>query len=124
MTRWISYRIASVVGDGAKYSGYQLLRSLSKQSRLRPSAGWFLEAYVHQWFRQGGKFEANRLPVCAIDATSKPMTPSGQSGPWSGLQIATSASPAMILKSVGQLGLKYVWPPKSGRAQAAARSSG
>jgi len=67
MTRWIAFRVASVADDQARYSSYQLYKSLSKQTVPRTSAGWLFEAFAHQWLRQGGKFQADKLPVRAVN---------------------------------------------------------
>ena len=48
--------------------------------------------------------------------------PSGQSGPWSGPWVRSPASPAVVLKSLGQSGLNYHQLPKPAGAQATAGS--
>ncbi|RPB04580.1 hypothetical protein L873DRAFT_1272476 [Choiromyces venosus 120613-1] len=59
-----------------------------------------------------------------IHSELRTVIPSGQSDPWSGLQVGSPASPVMIMKSLGQSGLKYLRPPKPGGTQATARSRG
>ena len=61
ITRWIACRLANHADTGAKEHGYQIFQALSQQSSLRSSAGWFFEAYTHDWLRKGGTFEADRL---------------------------------------------------------------
>jgi len=61
MTRWIACRIVSHADLGAKERGYKIFQSLSHQSSLRSSAGWFFELYTHNWLRKGGRFVADLL---------------------------------------------------------------
>ncbi|KAL0640431.1 squalene synthetase-like protein [Maublancomyces gigas] len=63
ITRWIAYRINKVQEGKAKQNSLMLFKSLSSQPSLRNSAGWFFEAYAHDWFGRGGSFQADELPI-------------------------------------------------------------
>jgi len=63
ITRWIACRILSSADCGAKERGYKIFQSLCQHPTIRTSAGWFFEAYAHQWLRQGGRFEADMLSL-------------------------------------------------------------
>lgn len=63
ITRWIAYRINNVQEGKAKQHSLMLFKSLSGQPILRSTAGWFFEAYAHDWFGRGGEFQADELPI-------------------------------------------------------------
>jgi len=42
-----------------------------------------------------------------VEVLMNSVFPSGQSGPWSGPWVGSPASPAVVLKSLGQSGLNY-----------------
>jgi hypothetical protein len=70
-TRWIAHRMTAATEEQAQQHTYKLFKTLARQSTLRTSAGWFFEAYAHDWFGKGGQFVADELP---IDGTNSPLT--------------------------------------------------
>ena len=70
-TWWIAYRVAVATEKESNYLFYGLFRHLSAQPQLCTSAGWFFEAYAHSWFRKGGEFEADELPVNGMNSQMK-----------------------------------------------------
>ena len=58
---WIACRIVNHWDISVKESGYKIFHSLSHQSTLTHSAGWFFEVYANNWLRKGGTFEATHL---------------------------------------------------------------
>ena len=62
-TRWIAQKLARATEGESKQEHFRLFRNLSGQPALRTSAGWLFETYVHDWFRAGGKFVVDFLPV-------------------------------------------------------------
>ncbi|RPA91002.1 hypothetical protein L873DRAFT_1831533 [Choiromyces venosus 120613-1] len=47
----------------SQLNSFKLYKQLTRQDPLRSMAGWFFEGYAHDWFRKGGSFEADKLPV-------------------------------------------------------------
>jgi len=65
-TRWIAYRLYQTARKWSSHDSFLLYEQLSRQPQLRTAAGWFFEAYAHDWFRQGGTFHAQEIPVKTI----------------------------------------------------------
>ena len=62
-TRWVAYRVYERALEKSQQDCFNLYKHLSRQQSLRSSAGWFFEGYVHDWFRLGGTFEADQIPI-------------------------------------------------------------
>ena len=62
-TRWIAHRMAATTEAVSRSHYYSLFQYLSGQSKLRTAAGWFFEQYANKWFRRGGNFEVDELPL-------------------------------------------------------------
>jgi hypothetical protein len=62
-SRYIAHRMASATEANSQRHFYEFFKQISRQPELRTGAGWFFEAYAHDWFRKGGKFEADELPL-------------------------------------------------------------
>ena len=70
-TRWIAHRMAATTGEEPRQYFYQFFEDLSSQPQLCSPADWFFEAYAHEWFRKGGEFEADELPVDGTNLSSQ-----------------------------------------------------
>ena len=68
ITKYIAHRMVAVFEEKQQMRCYELFKSLSKTPALRSSAGWFFEAYAHEWLGRGGRFEADELPVSNANA--------------------------------------------------------
>jgi len=62
-TRWLAYRIHEIALQRSQQECFVLYKHLCRASGLRSSAGCFFEAYVHEWFQEGGTFFANEIPI-------------------------------------------------------------
>ena len=62
-TRLIAHRMVAATKEESRRIFYKLFQHLSRQPILPISATWFFEAYAHDWFRSGGEFGADELPV-------------------------------------------------------------
>lgn len=67
-TRWIAHRMAAAIKKGSDHF-HGFFRHLSRHETLRTAAGWFFEAYGHDWLRNGGKFLADELPADGAKST-------------------------------------------------------
>ena len=72
ITKYIAHRMVAVLEAKQQVNCYELFKSLSSQPTLRSSAGWFFEAYAHEWLGRGGEFEADELPFS--HASAEPLT--------------------------------------------------
>ena len=63
VTRWIAYRVYQVAQQRSQQECFALFQHLYSQDQLRSGAGWMFESYVHDWLRNGGKFEADEIPI-------------------------------------------------------------
>jgi len=63
ITRWVAYRLYEKASERSQQDCLILFKLLSRQATLRTAAGWFFEGYVHDWFQQGGTFEADEFPI-------------------------------------------------------------
>ncbi|KAG0639417.1 hypothetical protein HOY80DRAFT_1074068 [Tuber brumale] len=62
-TRWIAHKVFVKALQESQQDCFQLFERMSNQPNLRIAAGWFFEAYAHAWFRQGGTFCMDKLPI-------------------------------------------------------------
>ncbi|PWW76595.1 hypothetical protein C7212DRAFT_343976 [Tuber magnatum] len=62
-TGWIAHKIYEKTQMKSQLMCFELYDQPSHQSRLRSAAGWLLEAFARDWFRYGGSFEADKLPI-------------------------------------------------------------
>jgi len=69
-TRWIAYRVYEKALQRSQQDCFVLYKHLSQQDNLRSAAGWFFERYAHDWFRQGGIFRADEIPITDQDPPS------------------------------------------------------
>ncbi|RPA94839.1 hypothetical protein L873DRAFT_1746270 [Choiromyces venosus 120613-1] len=67
ITRWMAYRVYEKALERSQHDCFLLFKHLSRQPTLRSVAGCFFEGYVHDWFLQGGTFNADEIPI--IDST-------------------------------------------------------
>jgi len=63
ITRWVSYRLYEKAQEHSQHDCFMLFKHLSRIPTLRSSAGWFFKSYVHNWFLQGGTFQADQIPI-------------------------------------------------------------
>ncbi|CUS13779.1 unnamed protein product, partial [Tuber aestivum] len=71
ITRWMAYRLYDKALKRSQHDCFLLFKHLSCQPTLRSAAGWFFEGYVHDWFLQGGTFDADEIPI--IDSMAPPL---------------------------------------------------
>ncbi|KAG0136170.1 hypothetical protein HOY82DRAFT_536289 [Tuber indicum] len=60
---WIAYQMFSSAQKTSLQECFNVYKLFSDQEPLLSDAGWFFEAYVHNWLRHGGTFSMEKLPI-------------------------------------------------------------
>ena len=69
-TPYIAYRVYEKALQRSQQDCFQLYKHLSQQDNMRSAAGWFFKRYAHDWFRKGGTFNIEEIPIASRKSSS------------------------------------------------------